>query len=260
MKDVRPEEVVRGEMKAQFIFDRGEERESIRKRLSDRRAFLLHGPAGVGKTFLLQSVLSECPLVLYCRDADTSHAMFRNLARGLLRAGNRRMLMAFRDERAVDSRSAVSLKGIVMDALKQNEYSIVLDHLKWPSQSFAAAVREITGLGSTPVTAVARSSHMEDAGFLQPFYADRSERYELRNFETPLAERFARQLIERLALSASNLDEFIARAVEFTAGNPGAIVSLVEMARLPKYRSDEHIKVTPLYIDFRLTRPGAVPQ
>ena len=260
MKVGRPAQVVRDQMKAQLIFDRGEELECIRRRLSDRRAFLLHGPAGVGKTLLLRSVLSECPLVLYCGDATTTHAMFRSLARGLLHAGNRRVQMAFRDERAVDSRSAVSLKGIVMDALKQDEYSIVLDHLKRPSQSFAAAVREITGLGQTPVTAVARSSHMEDVGFLQPFYADRSEKYELRNFDTPLAERFARQVIERIALSASNLDEFIARVVEFTAGNPGAIVSLIEMARLRKYRSDEHIKITPLYIDFRLTRTAAASQ
>jgi hypothetical protein len=40
--------------------------------------------------------------------------------------------------------------------------------------------------------------------------------------------------------------------LEFSEGNPGAIVALVEMAKYTKYRSDEHIKITPLYIDFRM--------
>jgi hypothetical protein len=32
----------------------------------------------------------------------------------------------------------------------------------------------------------------------------------------------------------------------------------VEMARLPQYRSAEHIKVAPLYVDFRLNWKSAV--
>jgi len=32
----------------------------------------------------------------------------------------------------------------------------------------------------------------------------------------------------------------------------------VETAKNPKYRSDEHIKITPLYIDFRMNWSPAV--
>jgi hypothetical protein len=128
----------------------------------------------------------------------------------------------------------------------------VLDHLVHPSHSFAAAVREMMGWGSTPVCAVARSSHMEDTGFLQPLYSDRSEKYEMRNFEKPAAEQFARELIARTNLTASNMNEFLDKILQFSEGNPGAIVALVETAKYPKYRSDEHIKISPLYIDFRM--------
>ena len=127
-----------------------------------------------------------------------------------------------------------------------------MDHLKRPSHSFAAAVREIMGWGSTPVSTVARSSHMEDTGFLQPFYSGRSEKYELRNFETSVAERFARALVKRAGLSAPNLGEFLDKVLEFSDGNPGAMGALIEMASFPKYRSENHIKITPLYIDFRM--------
>jgi hypothetical protein len=239
-------------MMPEFIFDREEEKQAIKQRLAKRRPFLIHGPAGVGKTLVLRSLLPEFPSILYCEDSATTHVMFRSLARSLLRLRSPRAETAFRNEEAINTKSAVSLKGIVMDALNQGEYSVVLDHLKRPSYSFAAAVREIMGWGSTPVSAVGRSSHMEDVGFLQPFYSDRSEKYEIRNFETSVAEQFAREMATRAGLSAPNMDEFLDKVLEFSEGNPGAIGALIEMANYPKYRSDDHIKITPLYIDFRM--------
>jgi hypothetical protein len=93
---------------------------------------------------------------------------------------------------------------------------------------------------------------MEDTGFLLPLYSDRSERYGIRNFEKPVAEQFARELIARTNLTASNINEFLDKILQFSEGNPGAIAALVETAKHPKYRSDEHIKISPLYIDFRM--------
>jgi hypothetical protein len=239
-------------MMAEFIFDRSEERQRIDQFLARRRPFLIYGPAGVGKTLLLRSVLSDFRAVLYCEDSATINTVFRSLALSLLRGGSRRAEAAFRNEDAIKAKSAVSLKGIVMDALREGEYSIMLDHLKRPSYSFAAAVREIMGWGSTPVSAVARSSHMEDTGFLQSSYGDRSQKCEIRNFDDTVAEQFAREVVKRTGLIASNMGEFLDKVLEFSAGNPGAIIALIEMANYPKYRSDEHIKITPLYIDFRM--------
>jgi hypothetical protein len=239
-------------MMADFIFDRTEERQRIHQFLVKRRPFLIYGPSGVGKTLLLRSVLSDFRSVLYCEDSATTSVMFRSLAHSLLRLQSPRATKAFRDEEAISSKSAVSLKGIVMDALREGEYSIVLDHLKRPSYSFASAVREVMGWGSTPVSAVARSSHMEDTGFLQPLYGDRSQKCEISNFDDSTAEEFARERINRSRLSGSNIGEFLDKVLEFSGGNPGAIIALIDMAAFPKYRSEEHIKISPLYIDFRM--------
>jgi hypothetical protein len=239
-------------VKAEFIFGREKERRSIRDRLIKNRPFLIYGSAGVGKTLLLCSVLPEFSNVLYCENAATTQTIFRALAQRLLRLRNQRAVTAFRDEDAIQATSAVSLKGIVMDALNQGKYCVVLDHLRRPSYSLAAAVREIMGWGSTPVMAVARSYHMEDVGFLQSFYSDRSEKCEIRNFEPETAEQFACEIVERKGLTAHNMREFVEKVLEFSDGNPGAILAMLEMARCPKYRSDGHIKITPLYIDFRM--------
>jgi hypothetical protein len=93
---------------------------------------------------------------------------------------------------------------------------------------------------------------MEDTGFLQSSYSDRSEKYELKNLDSAVAEQFAREIVRRTVLSAANIDEFLAKVLELSEGNPGAIVSMLEMAKYPKYRTDEHIKIAPLYIDFRM--------
>jgi len=243
---------------AHFIFGRAEEQHALNQRLQERKPFLFHGPTGVGKTLLLRSLLEQTPAVLYCDSSASTQVVFRSVARALLERGAPRIRQTCRNLEGIEARSAVSLKGVVMDALREGSHSIVLDHLHRPSQSFAAAVREIIGWCSTPVIAVAHSSHMEDTGYLQPLYPDRQDRYELKNFAPGAAERFAHIMVERAALAATNITEFLGKVLELSQGNPGAILSLLQMAKYPKYRSHEYIKISPLYIDFRLRRSPAV--
>jgi hypothetical protein len=247
------EMVVDERMTAEFIFDRSEERQRIDQFLIKRRPFIIYGPSGVGKTLLLRNVLPPFRTTFYCEDSSTINTVFRSLAVSLLRAGSTRAQSAFRTEEGIKAKSPVSLKGIILDSLREGEYAIVLDHLKRPSYSFASAVREIVNLCSTPVSIVARSAHMEDTGFLQPIYGDRSQKCEIRNFDDTVAEPFAREIVKRKGLVASNMSEFMEKVLEFSQGNPGAITTLLEMATYPKYRADEHIKITVLYIDFRMS-------
>jgi len=245
----------------EFLFDREEERQSLRQRLGRKQSFLLYGPSGVGKSLLLKRALPDVPQALYSPESASAQAVFHNLATVLLTQRDPRLVRSVGrlGVEGLKVKSAVSLKGVVMDALHEGQYYVVLDHLKLPSYSFAAAVREIMGWGKTPVVTVARSAHMEDIGFLKPFYADRSERLELRNFPPLLAEQFAEEAALRVGLSARNMSEFLERVLEFSDGNPGAILSMLEMAKDPKYHSAGHIKITPLYIDFRMNwKPAGV--
>jgi hypothetical protein len=237
------------------IFGRERELTELSLRLSQRRNFLVHGPAGVGKTLLLLKLASDSTTILYCGESNTPQQIFRTLAAQLLARKAERAVKAF-GRTGVDrikSMSAGSVKGVVTDAIRGQKYSVALDHIRRPSQSFAAAVKELAGWGSTPIVVIARSEHMEDVGFLLPMFSDRSDKYALHNFERAKALEFAKKVASSAHLTARNGEEFLQKVVEYSGGNPGGIIAMVRMATQPKYRSDERIKLSPLYIDFRLS-------
>ena len=235
------------------IFGRDKDLVELRARLEMRQSFVLHGPPGAGKTFLLRHVVPSFPWSLYCGDTSHSQTMFRELAAELVRVRNRYVLSRLgRDGEGLHHKSATTVRGIVLHALHEGGYSAVLDHLQCPSASLAGDIRDIMNWGNTHVIAVARSVHMEETGFIGSYFALRSERMELKNFDAKEALAFAEHLARQTALCASNREDFLRKVVEFSNGAPGAIAIMINMASLPQYRIGDHIKVSPLYIDSRL--------
>jgi hypothetical protein len=226
--------------------------DALRGRLTARQSFLLHGPGGVGKSLLLSEILPGMADVLYSGDNPTAQALYRNLGGALFSAGDRAFRAACPSLDSIEKKSAVALRGIVRDTLRDSEYIIVLDHFFRPSQSLATAVRDLRTSCSVPVIAVSRSDHMEDAGFVLNLYSDRKEKYALRNFDPESALRFASWCGDRQSLVAENLSDFKQRIVEYSEGNPGAIAQMVRMASDNKYRHNSQIKVSPLYIDYKI--------
>ncbi len=244
------------------VFHREQEIDALRKRFAARKSVLLHGPSGVGKTLLLEHVLPDFPHLLYCAQSGSAQAVFRILAEVLAQKKDTEILRRLGDCPAdvIRQKKALSLKGIVISVLRGTKYMVVLDHLHRPGYSFAAMVHELMISCSVPVVAVARSAHMEDAGFVAPLFPDRADKLAIRNFDAETAEGFAKLVAEAHKLHAENLCDFLTRVVEFSEGNPGAITSMIDMATKSKYRLEDHIIVSPLYIDFRLQSAAANPE
>lgn len=234
----------------EWVFGRERESAELRARLSSGKGFLLHGAAGVGKSLLVRNALADFPDVVCCNDTKSPQSVFRSLADSLISAGDDTAKSLLK-RTPVSSKSAVSLKGIVLDALRAHRRTIVLDQLARPSQALGAAVREIANAGAALIS-VARSAHMEDAGYVLPLYPFREERFEIHPFDSKIASDFAASVANKLVIVADNRQEFLGRVLEYAQGNPGAIVTLITKAVQPKYRAGGHIKIVPLYIDFRL--------
>jgi hypothetical protein len=235
------------------ILGRTEELEQLRQRVAQRRSFLLHGPAGVGKTLLLSAVMPNFPDILYSPSNPTPQVLYRSLAELLLAAGHPVFAKSCPNGLlSLQTKSAVSLKGIVRDALVNSKYLVVLDHLMRPSQSLAASIRELMLNWSVPAIAVSRSAHMEDVGFVLPLFADRSEKLALRNFDPDRAQLFATRHAEREGLTPDNLVQFLERVVGHSDGNPEAMLRMIRLAKYPKYLHENQIKITPLYLDYKI--------
>jgi hypothetical protein len=237
---------------AAFVFAREKELEELGSRLRARKPFVLYGSSGAGKTYLVRRVICDFPEVLYCPKSDSPHAVFQSLALALTAARDRTVRTSMRHEGVVKTKSTIALRGIVLDAVRRGNYWVVLDHLRGPAAALSSDIRDLMFYGETPVLAVARSTHMEDLGFLTPMFALRTERMQLANFAPVEATQFAEQVAHRLGVRAMNLPDFLERVVELSQGSPGAIRRMIHMALLPKYRIHGHIKTSPLYIDFRL--------
>ncbi len=123
------------------------------------------------------------------------------------------------------------------DVLSGSKYVVVLDHLARPSQSLAASVRELKVSCSVAVVAVARSQHMEDAGYVLPLFPEGREKLALKNFDRETAMQFAVWCAEREQLMASNQATFLERVVDYSGGNPGAMLEMIRMARRTSTRA-----------------------
>lgn len=236
----------------EFVFRRQKEVGELKERFAARKSFVLHGPSGSGKTFLLQRVMPQFSNVLYCPAATSPQLVFQSLALALVASRDRFVRGWLRNPQAVKTKSAISLRGIVLNAVRRGNYFVVLDHLCGPAAALSADTRDLMLYGGTPVVAVARSAHMEDLGFLTAFFALRAERMRLPNFCFSEASQFAEEVARRINLQATNLPEFLERVADLGQGSPGAIARMLQMALLTRYRLDGHIKTAPLYIDFRL--------
>jgi hypothetical protein len=229
--------------------EREEELDRLRNQAKIRKSILAFGPEGVGKSRLLQTFVEGQPLALYVAQMRSPREFLLGLLHALHSADER-----IRIPGNIGALSSSSLKGIVNRALDTRPFLMVLDHLDAPSRVVTGMIKDLHYYGRTPVIFASRSPHMEDIGALRPLCASKSERLELKNLPPQIAVEFAQREADKIELWASNLGSILHSLVEWSDGNPGAILHMLKMAQLPQYRTDDQIKSHILYVDYRMGR------
>ena len=229
--------------------EREEELERLRNQARIRKSLLVHGSEGVGKSRLLQNFIGSQPLAVYIPQMRSPREFAMTLLQALHSADGKVKLPG-----NIAALSTSSLKGIVHRALDTQPFLMVLDHLDAPSRVVTGMIKDLHYYGRTPVIFASRSPHMEDIGALRPLCANKAERLEVKNFSTQIALEFAQREAERTELWASNLETVLPSLVEWSDGNPGAILHMLKMAQLPQYRAGDQLKSHILYVDYRMGR------
>ena len=229
--------------------EREEELGRLRAQARARKSMLVFGPEGVGKSRLLRRFVDSQPLALYVEKTRSPREFLLGLLQALHSADERVKTPA-----NISALSSSSLKGIVHRALDTRPFLMVLDHLDAPSRIVTGMIKSLHYYGRTPVIFASRSPHMEDIGALRPLCANKSERLELKNLPPQIALEFAQRDAERIQLWASNLESTLPSLVEWSDGNPGAILQMLKMAQLPQYRAGDQIKSHILYVDYLMGR------
>jgi GTPase SAR1 family protein len=229
--------------------EREEELGRLRNQARIRKSLLVYGSEGVGKSRLLQNFIGSQALAVYIPQMRSPREFAMTLLQALHSADGKVKLPG-----NIAALSTSSLKGIVHRALDTQPFLMVLDHLDAPSRVVTGMIKDLHYYGRTPVIFASRSPHMEDIGALRPLCANKAERLEVKNFPPQVALEFAQREAERTELWASNLETVLSSLVEWSDGNPGAILHLLKMAQLPQYRAGDQIKSHILYVDYRMGR------
>jgi AAA ATPase domain len=232
------------------------ERQAVLGAIQERELLLLLGPAGSGKTALVQSVLeSEVrgqPFV-YVSRFPTLHDLLVAIARELFRCGHRafeRSVKLHASER--DSwparQTSIHLKGLLWNALEQEPTTILLEGVDGASrQTYRFLQRLYFVAGMTFIVTSRDQVHLGELGRL--FWDPRKTRH-----IHPLSETEARQLFEAAAdhfgLRDLSIEDFREKALDSAKGNPGQIVEMCRLAANPIYVTGRgYVKFAPLRID-----------
>ncbi len=242
---------VQGEPTIEYLscVEREEELGRLRAQARARKSMLVFGPEGVGKSRLLRRFVESQPLALYVAQMRSPREFLLGLLEALHSADEK-----LKTPKNIAVLSSSSLKGIVHRALDTRPFLMVLDQLDAPSRVVTGMIKSLHYYGRTPVIFASRSPHMEDIGALRPLCALKTERIEVKNLPPQIALEFAQRETERTQLWASNLESILSSLVEWSDGNPGAIIHMLKMAQLPQYRAGDQIKSHILYVDYRMGR------
>ena len=253
-----------------FFVDRRSESRRLAKALRVRRSLMICGPAGIGKTALMTSLIAQLPVTLSERclvlqGARNLGDLLRQLLLCLYQTGDANLRRQIHSEGGprlgfasrIKGLSASRMKGALYRTLEGGDYRVFLDHFPPLTPAMARVVKEISWMRNTPVYWLVRDDREQRLGELcRFFYWGDEERLALPPLPARAAAELLESCIDRLGLHRWDLAGFREETLALSGGIPGAIVKMCTLAAAARYQHGSRIKIKSVYIDYVMSGQG----
>ena len=222
----------------------GREKESaeISALISQRKNIIIFGAEGVGKTAILNKVLSGLAAVNIFHSLDS-----KALRISLLNL----MVYASCDKKSIQLADILALKKLFYGLLdeKKPEY-IVFDHIESVEPKFYSLFVYLMER-KIPLIVLSRGVEKKEIGHLRMSLFG-FEKVEVSDLDRPTADVLIDHFIKEFDIKVVKVDEFKRAMFSHSKGNPRIIKALCSIASDVKYQKNDYIDVKLIDLDRRI--------
>jgi len=224
------------------LIGREKECTAISGLISQRKNIIIFGLEGVGKTAILNKVLSSLAAVniFYSPDSKTLKTSLLNL-----------MVYASCDKKSIQVADILALKKLFYRLLdeKKPEY-IVFDHIESVEPKFYSLFVYLMER-KIPLIVLSHGVEKKEIGHLRMSLFN-FEKVEISNFDRTAADILIGHFINEFDIKITKEADFKKEIYHFSKGNPRIIKGLCFLARDVKYQKNDTIDVKLMDLDRRI--------
>ena len=253
-----------------MLIGRSGEQANLREAILARRSILVCGPADSGKTALLEETLATLPSkvrenCLVCKAHGPPRQIWQSLAHRLAELHDGEVISRMQREtgsstsfdRWLHGQTSLRLRGILRRAMRSHSYWVFLEAATRLPEGVYRLLQEWVWSRRTPVILLARGSTEREVGKAARLFWHKGLQLHLGPIRTEDLEILLENAAERFGISKFADAEFRDFALKQSAGLPGKMLRLCELASQSAYQFGGRVKLHTLAVDFLLQEKQA---